>query len=271
VIPARGRGIFSCAKLILGLAFLAPWAMAGEPGVSPPSVGYASFVSWNYSQLPQLRAWKETERIIATTLAEGYPALRELQHVENGSPEQLKDFFRKLPDAPNQLTLVYLGGHQSPAGEWYFTDGTDHNWGELMEGLPKLRNPQRIVLLDCCYAQSASLWPDWSQKIAPACLFASPGNRPTPDLLVFWRRPVDWAELFPGASLWLRHHPFHDSDERITFFGLVWLEAWVKGTSPPRNLSEWSHLAQTMTQIAQHASTQIKPDAISNISSVFPP
>ncbi len=113
---------FALAKLILGLAFLAPWAAAAEPGAAPPSLNYASFVCWDYPQLPHLRAWKETERIVAATLTEGYPALGKLPRQENGSPDQLKDFLRKLPDAPDQLTVVYLAAHQSPGGQWYFPD-----------------------------------------------------------------------------------------------------------------------------------------------------
>jgi hypothetical protein len=246
-------------------------AADGVPAAVSSSPGYASFVCWNYSQLPQLKAWKETERIIGLTLAEAYPDLRKLPRQENGSPGQLKDFLRKLPDIPGQVDIVYLAAHQSPGGQWYFPDRSVVDWGTLMGDLPQLKNRQRIVLLDCCYASSATRWPDWSQKIAPACLFASPANRPTPDLLVFWRRPVDWAALFPGAVLWLRQHRMDDSDERISFFGLVWLETWTKESSHPRNLDEWKHLAQTMTQIAQHASTQIGADSVSDISSSFPP
>jgi hypothetical protein len=272
IFGQRARN-FALAKLVIAvcLVFPAPRAAAGEPASAQPSVSYASFVCWNYPQLPQLRAWKETERIVAATLTEGYPALRNLPRQENGSPDQLKDFLRALPDAPDQITLVYLAAHQSPGGQWYFPDRRVVDWGSLMGGLPTLKNPQRIVLLDCCYAASASRWPGWSEKMAPACLFASPGNRPTPDLFVFWRRPVDWAVLFPGASRWLRQHHFNDSDERISFFGLVWLEAWVREASPPRKMGEWNDLAQTMTQIARHASTQINADAISDLSSSFPP
>lgn len=267
------RGSRAFAGLVFGiyLVFPALRIVAAELAAASPALGYASFVCWKYPQLPQLRAWKETERIIATTLTEAYPALQKGPRQENGSPDQLKDFLRKLPDGADQLTLVYLAAHQSPGGQWYFPDRSVVAWGSLMEELPNLKSPQRLVLLDCCYATSVNRWPGWSQKIAPACLFASPGNRPTPDLFVFWRRPVDWAVYFPGASHWLHQHHFDDSDEQISFFGLVWLEAWTKGTPHPQNLGEWNQLAQAMTQIAEHASTQIHSDDISGITSIFPP
>jgi len=265
----RRMKLVSRARFVLLACLIVPLARAAEPAA--PAPGYASFVCWDYSQLPQLRAWKESEKIIAATLTEAYPALQKLPRIENGTPEQLNDFFRKLPDAHDRLTIVYLAAHQSPGGQWVFPDRRVADWGSLMENLPTPKNPQRLVLLDCCYATSASRWPGWSQKIAPACLFASPGTHITPDLFIYWRRPVDWAELFPGASRWLRQHHFDDSDERISYFGLVWLEAWTRNTAPPQSLADWNHLAQTMTQITQYASTEISADNISSITSIFPP
>jgi len=269
LIFVRRGASFALAKLVVSVC-LAFTVSGAASGASSPSLGYASFVCWNYPQLPKLLAWKETEKVIAATLTESYPGLQKLPRQENGSPGELNDFLRRLPDAPDQITLVYLAAHQSPAGQWYFPDHSVVDWGSIMAALPKLKNPRRIVLLDCCYASAAGRWPDWTQKIAPACLLASPGDRPTPDLFALRRRPVDWAVLFPGASLWLRQHHFVDSDERISFFGLVWLEAWTKEASPPRNWNEWSQFAQTMTQIAHHASTRINANSVSEITSVFP-
>jgi len=273
LILRRCRGNVDLVKLAVGLclAFSLFRPATCETVATPPALGFASFVCWNYPQLPRLRGWKETEKIIATTLTEAYPNRQNLPRPENGSPDQLKDFLRRLPDAPNSMTLVYMAAHQSPSGQWYFPDGSVADWGTLMADLPKLKNTNRIVLLDCCYASSASRWPDWSQKVAPACVFASPANRPTPDLFVFHRRPVDWAVLFPGATLWLREHHFKDPDERVSFFGLVWLEAWMKEASPPQNWNDWHRLAETMSQIAQHASTQINSNSVSDIIAVFPP
>ena len=257
--------------LALGIVFAMTPRACAESISSQPALGYGSFVCWDYARLPQLRAWKETEKIIATTLAEADPDLQRLPHEENGAPGQLTDFLRKLPDVPGQLTIVYLAAHQSPGGQWYFPDGSVADWGTLLADLPRLRNPNRIVLLDCCYAQAASQWPDWPQKVAPACLFASPADQVTPDLFVFWRRPVDWTEIFPGASRWLRQHRVDSSDERISFFGLVWLEAWTRAPSPPRTMSDWNNFGQAMAQIARQASTRIHAKYVSDISASFPP
>jgi hypothetical protein len=267
------RGNFTLTKLIFcaGLIFPGFPAMA-EPSKASSSLAYGSFICWKYPQLSSLRAWKETEKIIATTLAESYPTLQRLERLENGSPQQLRDFLSKLPDGPNHLTLIYLAAHQSHGGQWYFTDRSVFSWEALMNGLPKRGNSQQIVLLDCCYAKSTNLWPDWPQKIAPACIYASPGNRPTPDLFVFHRRPVDWPVLFPEASQWLRQHHFDDDDdERISFFGLIWLKAWLDQPKHPQNLGEWNDLAQKMALISQQASSQISSGSISEISSIFPP
>ncbi len=263
---------FAIPKFLLTLSTAFAVSLAcGESPVSPPAVGYASFVCWDYSQLPRLRAWKESEQIIATTLAEAYPGLQNLSREENGSPDQLKDFLHKLPDEPGPFTVVYLAAHQSPSGQWNFPDRSVADWGTIMSGLPNLRNPRRIVLLDCCNAQATSRWPDWTRKVAPACLYASSANQLTPDLFVFWRRPVDWDELFPGASRWLRQHHVTGSDERLSFLGLVWLEAWTREPSPPRSMADWNNLGQVMTQIAQKASTQINEKFVSAISASFPP
>jgi len=261
-LPRRTRTAVALFVFALCLALLPSPAIA-QQAAAP---AYASFVCWNYPQLPKLRPWQQTENIIATTLTEAYPALQKLPREQNGSQQQLKDFLRQLPDQPGRITLVYLAAHQSPAGEWNFPDRTVADWGALSQNLPALKNPQRIVLLDCCYAAAADRFPDWTTRIAPACLYAAPADRPTPDLLVFWRRPVDWTDLFPGAALWLRQHHIDNSDERLSYFGLVWLQAWTQTPSPPRTLADWNRLAQTITQISRHASTEIRSSAISNIS-----
>lgn len=273
MISARVWKRYFLAQFLLGayLILTSARGIAEQTNAPTPAPGYASFVCWKYAKLPQLKAWKETERIIALTLTEAYPALRKLPREENGSPEQLKDFLRQLPDAPGQFHIVYLAAHQSPAGQWVFPDGRAVAWDSLMEGLPKLKSPQRLVLLDSCYAASVNRWPDWSRKIAPACIFAAPENSLTPDLFVFWRRPVDWAVLFPGASRWLRQHQVTASDERISYLGLIWLEAWTKTGAPPQTMRDWRSFAETMTEISRHASTQINAEDVSAISSVFPP
>lgn len=256
------------AGFAFALGLIIPLSLSAE--TSPAPINYASAVCWKYQHLPQLRAWQETEKIIATALAESFPPIHTLAREQNDSAEQLQSFLRKLPDSDEPLTIVYLAAHQSPAGQWYFPDGTEHSWGSLIESLPKLKSSHRVVLLDCCYAKSATLWPSWSDKVAPACLFAAPINRPTPDLLVFHRRPVDWTTYFPKAIPWLKQHHFNDSDERISFFGLVWLEAWLSQPAPPHDLAEWNDLSQKMTQIVEQTSSNVRADAISEISPMFP-
>ena len=262
----RRPGHYVALLLALVTAFAVTPNEAEEPGI-----GYASFVCWDYAQLPQLLAWKESSRLIGMTLAEAYPGLRPLAHEENGSPAQLTGFLRQLPDAPDRIDLVYLAAHQSSAGQWVFPDRSVADWGTLTSDLPRLKKPHRIVLLDCCYATAASRYADWTQKVAPACVYASPADQLTPDLFVFWRRPVDWAVLFPGATLWLHRHHVTDSDERISFLGLVWLEAWAKETSPPRTMADWRDFGQAMMQISQQAATQIHARNVSAISVSFPP
>jgi hypothetical protein len=234
----------------------------------PLAPNYGSFVCWDYAQLPPLRAWKETETIIAATLAESYPALRQLPRRENGSPAQLTDFLRRLPDDPDQLTLVYLAVHQSPGGQWHFPDRSVAGWESLLSDLPRLKNARRIVLLDCCYAQAAALWPGWSQKIAPACIYASPPDRPTPDLFVFRRRPVDCEVVFPRAFQWLKQRRL-PGDERVSFFGLVWLEAWLSQPQPPQSLADWNQFGQVMALLARNVATRIRAGESSEIRSVF--
>jgi len=215
-----------------------------------------------------MRAWRETGDIIAATLSGSYPALPQIRRQENGSPAQLKDFLRQLPDDPNRITVVYLAAHQSPGGQWHFTDRSVASWESLLDGLPRLRNIRRIVLLDCCYAQAASLWPGWSEKIAPACIYASPQNCPTPDLFAFRRRPVDCQALFPHAFQWLKQRR-SDDDERVSFFGLVWLETWLSQPQPPQSLVDWRQFGQRMTLLARKAATQIRAGESSEIISVF--
>jgi hypothetical protein len=240
------------------------------PAPLPAAPTYASFVCWKYTALPPLPAWKETESIIATTLAESFPTLRTLDRRENGSPQVLKSFLAQLPDAADQITVVYLAAHQTPSGRWVFPDRSAASWGALATGLPILRAPNRIVLLDCCHARSASLWPGWSAKIAPASIFASPENARTPDLFVFRRQSVDCEALFPKAVPWLRRHHIDDLDQRVSFFGMVWLETWLNQSAPPRSLGEWKNLAQAMAARAGQVEGQVRTDEGSEISLSFP-
>ena len=142
-----------------------------------------------------------------------------------------------------------------------------------MDSLPEIEEPpaHRAARLLSLLAQAVNQWPDWPDKVAPASVFASTAKELTPDLAAFWRRPVDWAVLFPGATQWLRQH--HVTDLRRTHqLPRPRLARGVdKDALPSRTMADWNALGQAMTQISQQASTQIHAKYVSTISANFAP
>ena len=252
-LPSLRRAVWALACLLLSTSL-----HAADPGVN-----YASFVCWKYRRLPQLAAWTETEKVIAATLAQAYPNLHTFERQENGTPDQLCQFLRQLPDDATTPTLVYLAAHQTPGGQWFFTDGTPYSWKTVLDVLPDLKGGQRLVLLDCCFARAAGEWPDWTARMG-FTLFAASPTQPTPDLAVFHRRPVDWAVSFPKAIAWMRQHD-PGPEQRLSYLGLVWLEAWQSQPQPPRTWEDWQRLTQAMTDISARTSADIRDEYMSQI------
>ena len=191
----------------------------------------------------------------------------------NGTKKQLANWSDLNPqpdDAPGKaIQIIYLAAHQSPIGQWCLADGTilspEHVQSELL-GDKKI---DRVIFLDSCYARSAmpltgGLPP--TQPGAKLVIFASQNNEPTPDEFVYHHSPGDWERLCPHAFQWFREHKFGGSDERISFMGIVWLEAFLTQPNPPVTVSEWRDMAKTMADLSVKIEKTVPSGSSSRIS-----
>src|ERR1043166_7968336 len=120
-----------CLQLTLFLsvaAFTSSGARSQTPTASrekPTGVVTArldGFVNWDFRHRKQLKGWRTTALVIERTLSEWYPRSSAFLLRENQPPDELRKFLATLPTRRDcALSLVYLASHQSPAGEWDFT------------------------------------------------------------------------------------------------------------------------------------------------------
>ncbi len=248
--------------LLMFACFLGTLAEGKEPQAAP---FYASVVEWNYPQLPKLIGWRESDTLIATVLSENYRATRLSGECNAAGFSGWLESIHAAQSTHPTFTLIYLAAHQSPSGQWVFTDGTFLDWDQLLPSPQHLQHPT-IVMLDCCYACSADLHPNFRSNLAPdLVIYASTATEVTPDLYVYHRTPVDWTRRCPLALAWLHQHHFGGSDERLSYLGLLWLEAFLRQPHPPQNLADWQVLASTLTTL----SATISKDAVLHSTSTI--
>jgi hypothetical protein len=70
-------------------------------------------------------------------------------------------------------------------------------------------------------------------------LFTSKPDQLTYQLTLASPQPVDLEERYPNSYAWLMNHMPEEWNERISFFGLMWLEAWLETTSAPESKQDW--------------------------------
>ncbi len=201
-----------------------------------PSASFQSLVEWDYSQRKKLRGWKNTAAVISQTLQIWYPDLVVGSSLENQTPQVTREFLSRSVSTGSKIQITYLAAHQSPAAEWEFPDRSRLPWREMLPSSPV--TGERILLLDACFAASVLEQSSWKKVFPFPALLASSGSEETFELNYSTRRPLDIESRFPQSHRWLRQH-LPAGEDRLSFFGLIWLETFLKASRSPQNREEW--------------------------------
>lgn len=202
----------------------------------------------DYSHRP-LEGWKNTGEVIGKTLEAWYPELKKTSPCNNPSQENAQRFFNDIVATTENAQIIYLASRQTKNGEWEDVKGGE--WS-LESVLPKNTSPHaaRIVLLDACYAEKIAEQNKW-REFAPLVLYAANKNQLTFELNVGSRQPIDIQKRYPQSYQWLEKNMPSDWNQRISFFGLMWLEAWLKTPTPPQSKEDWRAFFETAKQVSQ--------------------
>ena len=205
-----------------------------------------SFVNWDYRHRKKLKGWQTTAFVIQRTLSEWYPAGHSSALlVENQPAVELPKFLSALPTRRDcHFSLVYLASHQSPAGEWDFTQRRIELLCDLVAQAQPAEHPQRIVILDACFAAAVQREPKWTAAFPGVCLFSSLPSEVTPELNFRDRQPVDLSRRYPATAAWLRESLGEKWDGRISFLGFVWTQCFLATKTPPNEVADWIRFAK---------------------------
>ena len=205
---------------------------------------FAGAVSSDYGWGKSLRGWEVTSMAVQATLAEWQktPKMKPALTVRNPSPAELRQFVEHLPGAEaGKIQVIYLAAQHTRGGAWQFTGRGDGAviWGELLQNTPP-SHPCRVVILDVCHAAAVVTQPAWANKMgAAATLLASGKDELTWELDFSNRQPVNLAVRFPAAHDWLKCHLPTTWDGRLSYLGLIWVQAFLQTPQPPQTVREW--------------------------------
>jgi hypothetical protein len=210
-------------------------------------VVFASAVSSSYGWGKALRGWESSCLAVEATLAEWQQPQRmkpAWMKVRDPAPAELRRFLEQLPGAEaGKIEVIYLGAQHTREGDWQFTGRGSGAlaWGELLQKAPSA-HPCRVVILDVCHAAAVTRQPLWANKMgASATLLASAADEVTWELDFTKRQPVDLAARFPAATGWLKGHLPAAWDGRLSYLGLIWVQAFLQTPQPPRTTREWQN------------------------------
>ncbi|HPA20980.1 MAG TPA: hypothetical protein PLU30_24740 [Verrucomicrobiae bacterium] len=206
-------------------------------------VQFDSFVGIHYTKLPALRGWASTAEVIRKTLSEWFPRYVQGQVIVDGSPDDLIAFLRRLPgpDAAD-FSVVYLASQQAADGSWAFVNGQSVSWVDIVErSRPVPPHPRRIVIVDACYAATLERVPGWRTLFPGPVLFAASPRERTFEFRLDTRLPLDFKKRAPEAWEWSRR-ALPRWDGRMSFLGLVWMQASQSQKSGPLELGGWEEL-----------------------------
>ncbi len=245
---------FTTTSYLLATAIVLP-ACLGGCGETPVStvrlrpvvastryrVSFDSIVNVGYTARRPLVGWAATAVVIEKTLARWYPRLKARPGSNDPSPRELTDALNALP-APQDadVSIVYLASSQTAAGEWEFTGKKSPvSWGGLLDSASIPAHPGRLVILDACHAAGVLRFDAWRNRLAPSSLLASSAGERTYELNFHRRLPLDLPRRFPQANDWLEANMPADWDGRVSFFGLIWLQAFLRTPRAPETRDDW--------------------------------
>ncbi len=228
--------------------------LTGTPASAQPrtqSADLHSFVNWDFRHRKKLRGWRATETVILKTLEQSHAGRAAHTLVENGSPSSLRDFLRSLPTrAECGFSIVYLASHQSPDGEWDFMQRKLESLGTLAAEANIPPHPNRIVIVDACYA--AALLDDsaWRRGMQSPVLFAALASEETQELDFSTPQPLDLRKRYPAAAAWLDRNLGRKWDGRLSFLGFVWVQTLVSSPAMPAGADGWLRFMKRCEQTA---------------------
>jgi len=205
---------------------------------------FADAISSDYGWGRSLRGWEATSLAVQATLAEWQSPLqlKPALTVRDPSPVGLKQFLAQLPRADiGKTQVIYLAAQHTQRGDWQFTGNVnaDITWNDLLQSTPPLP-PFRVVILDICHAAVVATLPVWTEKMAAATtLLASGSDEYTWELDFSNRQPVDLPAQFPAATAWLKRHLPVTWDGRLSYLGLIWVQAFLQTSHPPQTTDDW--------------------------------
>jgi len=250
VAGLRNRFLLSVMVFLSGFAAVWGRAQDAEKGPTGPRVRFDSFVNENYRHLPALHGWQNTRAVMASSLAGWFLILEQGQAVTDGTPDQLADFLKKLPGAKDcDISVVYLASQQSARGDWEFVGKERCNWSDLLRESKIPPHPSRIVVMDSCYARVVGDMEGW-EKLATLSLFAASGDERAWELDLSTKVPIDFRRRYPGAWAWSRRRLPEDWDGRISFLGLMWMEACAGWKEAPVTITEWERFFGRCEELA---------------------
>lgn len=200
---------------------------------------YSSGVNEKFPHRQQLRGWATTAKVIEITLREWFGSVNTGPTVRNGSPGDWIAFLRAVPaGSSSRLSIVYLASHQTPAAEWEFKEKKQVRWSVLLNESKRSAGAPALVILDACFAAAAETSAEW-RRFAPRTLFASGPLEAEYEIRFDRSRPYDAPRRFPEAKEWLGARLGKSWDGRISFLGLMWVEAVRETASAPASPAEW--------------------------------
>jgi len=218
---------------------------------SRQTVAFDAFVNWDFKHRDNLSGWRSTATVMQRTLEIWFPGTRVHSVVENGSPEQLHAFLRALPGERDcGLSVVYLASHQSPAGEWDFTQRRVVSWRQFLADSPSPAHPRRIIVTDACFAAALQNHSGWSRGFRGLNLFAALATERTFELSIRNRQPVDMRRRYPALHGWLHTQLGREWNGRLSFLGFVWGQAFLTFDHPPADAADWRQFFRHCERIA---------------------
>ena len=216
------------------------------------TISFSSAVNWDFTRLEKLDAWRNTAVVLRKSLAQWYPTDTSGSAIENGDHAAFRAFFARLAKSEaGGWSIVYVASHQTRTGLWQFPFDREQSWPEILADAPGAPKTPRFVIVDACFAEVAGGDILMRGTGAKGVLFSALRSEIEHEINFRRRFPLDVARRFPAEAKWLRDSLGADWDGRVSFFGLIWLRAFLTSSHPPRNVEDWNeffHRCETLAR-----------------------